>query len=429
MARPKQAPRGMSRTPSQLYVVAKILKDKRLIRDYFHKGPPCSRGHVYRRDDEQWCLSCALSILSGNCGISSEFIHHKYYNAYSDWQAIVDKTSQDFCWKKSIRPTATTISSPTYKSLDPSNYRSVPVDKVSYQWYWGDIGSLSVHRTCDLPEDIDGLPSRKNKPVCVNPLHLRSVFNYPFQEVNPSLDLNFRPDTVIDYIGDEKEKCLAPLHRFLRCQLNTEYRKEQLHVATSCLWGHSVRHKEDGWCYRCVQNILSSDAGFDINYTTNDDWYAIKAYFSGLTPSSNDPFDCWTLPESMRKKIYRMKGAKGLAHDRETSYSFIKMMYTLFWGDIGSIRVKRTCKDPWCWNPRHIISPFNDPSDPPKDIEYVNFKEDRMTYEKINSLKSEYANRKMYMRLPWHSPSDLDKISVFGDTSSFSEAVLSANRT
>ena len=135
-----------------------------------------------------------------------------------------------------------------------------------------------------------------------------------------------------------------------------------------CPHGHIIRHKEKHWCYFCVQKILSNACGFDINYL--DSAYKIKYQKLWKQINIKDPKECWEIktktiysPERIKMPSYRSEYSNNLSEN----VSIHKAIYQCAWGDVGKFRVTRTCQNPKCANPLHLVSSWNR-SLPPKTI-------------------------------------------------------------
>lgn len=383
----------LCRTPYQLYVIIKILKDKSLINEYLYDGPECSRGHTKRRQGEDWCFQCACSILSGNCGTVFKDLIPEFQSPYNKWTLALNKKDLKSCW-----PVATTSKNnlfriPNYWSKKKKTknqddiYAYLTIGKVANTYYWGDIGSLTVSHSC------------MNR-YCGNPLHVYSIFNYPSQPVDirgmDKLDGRYKHD----YFGELTKTTRYSVHEYTRCLLSESFREEYLYEGFYCPWGHTKRSSNEQWCFECVERILSGKLGHDSNYLINIYRHIFEETFKGLKRGEID--DCWILPEDRRKSVYKLP-----SYDYETSkqpyVSLPKFVYTAFWGDVGTTRIIKSCKEKWCWNPAHHRTVFNDPVQYIEDFKHCNFDIDPAIYTKIVKKRKQYARYKRSLSLPWQT--------------------------
>lgn len=413
----------MGGTPPQLYVLIKVLKHPALVNEYFHKGPICSRGHRWRRNNEQWCAYCALSIIKGHLGpSSSQDIKGDYFSPYLKWTQDVHRLGVKDCWRKSTRPTSSTHSLISYRKPSPLDPDRLSPGKIAYTLYWGDTGTLRVDRMC-----LD--------PYCVNPFHLYSPFNYIDQEVIPS-DL-FKIDGATKQPFDffmrfgSRDNAVAPVHEFIRALISPKYFRSHFEVGYPCPWGHKIRHKKDQWCFECVKRITSNECGFDINYLESSYRWYVKDYFRHFIvtpfkfPRDNE---CWEYPKDQLKATYKLPNYAALDGD-VTSVSFPKLIYTLFWGDVGKCKVVRTCKNKRCFNPNHYRSCFNCPEDEPVKIKCKNFDLQVTEFTKIAKRRKRYAGQDNALPLPWQALDILNSPPASGDTTSKAEVAHAASKT
>lgn len=135
-----------------------------------------------------------------------------------------------------------------------------------------------------------------------------------------------------------------------------------------CPHGHTIRHKEKHWCYFCVQKIFSNSCGFDLNYLHPA--YKIKYHKLWKRINIKEPFECWEIktktiysPERIKMPSYRSNYSVNLSEN----VSIHKAIYQCTWGDVGTFRVTKTCQNPKCVNPLHLVSSWNRVL-PPKSI-------------------------------------------------------------
>ena len=139
---------------------------------YYH-GFPCPRGHTIRDKKRHWCYDCVRSIQSNVCGVDFSYMDHHYRKGAFDFvKEILQRTGRtiqdlDKCW----------LPDPPFTKSDRydlyswrSNMANPKVDrrqlpgKLMYNLFWGDIGTMSVTRTCGNRD-------------CMNPLHMTSSWN------------------------------------------------------------------------------------------------------------------------------------------------------------------------------------------------------------------------------------------------------------
>lgn len=397
--------------PQQLYIVRRILKDKSLINEYFYQGNECTRGHKYRRKGEHWCLACATSIIQGHCGITISDVRSNFYSSMSSWNRKLIKNDFSSCWPVETKTKNHLFTMPTYKNQDKKNPDYVRVPKAAYTWYWGDIGKLSTASTC-------------LNPKCANPLHVGSVFNYPYQPVKNNPDFGTTDSMIHSYMNQERKKETSPVHEYVRSLIDAEYRDKTIAKGFYCLWGHKERNTFDNWCFKCVDRITTGAVGFDINYTMPVYRWHLKEYFNNIVPGNFD--ECWILPENKRLKLYCIP--THLYEERKYVHmGFAKAVYTMFWGDVGSVRVTRSCKEKWCWNPLHYHTVFNDPEIVITSFNHCNMKMDGSKVSPIAQKRLDYAKQKLYLPLPWEKETHLTNEEPASGVIPFLEApVLSA---
>ena len=85
--------------------------------------------------------------------------------------------------------------------------------------------------------------------------------------------------------------------------------------------------------------------------------------FDGL-PTNLDPKNCWLMPKNRlssnlnRPRVTALTYRSAYTNTTE-SIMLSRVVYSFFWGDVGSVTVKRLCKNHRCWNPFHLKSVFN----------------------------------------------------------------------
>lgn len=133
----------------------------------FYRGFQCPHNHFIRDIKNHWCYHCIEKILSNNCGFNINFIHDDYKVKYLQlWKRILPGDWED-CWTLTSQGKANTkrVCFPSYRSFySHQKSENVSLHKVLYQCAWGDVGNLTVTRSCGNQE-------------CLNPLHLVSSWN------------------------------------------------------------------------------------------------------------------------------------------------------------------------------------------------------------------------------------------------------------
>jgi hypothetical protein len=157
----------------------------------FYEGTPCHRGHTIRDKEKHWCYHCVKMIQSGLCGVDFNYMEYQYrpkfYHFFNEVleEADVSIADTDKCWTPKAesgwsKKTLTYDSWKTHFHSKGRDYRE-NLPKVMYTLFHGDIGKMSVTRSCG------------NKQ-CLNPLHLTSSWNF------------LHPPTKFDYLHLELEK-------------------------------------------------------------------------------------------------------------------------------------------------------------------------------------------------------------------------------
>ena len=133
----------------------------------YYQGFPCAFGHTIRDSTNHWCYECVLKIKSNFCGFDINYLNLDYKTPmHRLWQRVHIK-SWDECWDITDPGTKALnrVWMPSYRSsTDSSVGNNVTVQKAIYTSAWGDVGRLTVSRTC-------------NNSRCCNPLHMVSSWN------------------------------------------------------------------------------------------------------------------------------------------------------------------------------------------------------------------------------------------------------------
>ena len=168
-------------------------------------------------------------------------------------------------------------------------------------------------------------------------------------------DLNGRP-------GRTKDALALLNFRVYRPELGSPASQGFYH-GFPCHLGHTLRDEANHWCHNCAHRIHSNIVGFNISFT--HEFYTNKALtVINMLKDSGVPYpdECWDIGEQVRSRIcypsYRSQFSKRTMSD----VSIKKIIYQLFWGDIGKGYVTRNldvCENENCVNPLHLSSTFN----------------------------------------------------------------------
>ena len=143
------------------------------------------------------------------------------------------------------------------------------------------------------------------------------------------------------------------------------------------------RDEDHHWCEKCVRKITSNICGFDINFLSSRYRKPSVVRLLKSLPLDLGPDECWPIEDchDENKRIVIPRPSKTY----ETAYTktaYRKLLYLLFWGDIGKARVSMNtpphgpCADPNCCNPLHMVSAFNVSPTAPRDFSYLNLEID-----------------------------------------------------
>ena len=135
-----------------------------------------------------------------------------------------------------------------------------------------------------------------------------------------------------------------------------------------CVFGHTIRDATNHWCYECVLKIKSNFCGFDLNYLHLDYKTSMHRLWRRVHIGNWD--ECWDITDPGTKGLRRVWMPSHRSFTDNTLGNNItvqKAIYSCTWGDVGSLRVSRTCNNPRCCNPLHMVSSWNRKT-PPKVI-------------------------------------------------------------
>lgn len=182
----------------------------------YYKGYPCPHGHTIRRQDSHWCYECINKILSNICGFDVNYLDANYKHKYvSIWDSI-EIGATLACWgpKSLAGKELKRICMPSYRAAySKQAAENVTVHKAIYQCAWGDVGSLSVTRTCG---------NRR----CYNPLHMVSSFNrsLPPKTISP-FEVEFKAEKLVFYARQQEA---GTLQSFMRRQYKFSITRPEL---------------------------------------------------------------------------------------------------------------------------------------------------------------------------------------------------------
>lgn len=129
----------------------------------YYYGYPCPLGHTIRDKTKHWCYRCVWRIRSNICGLDVNYMHTEYNRLANEIWTQIEIGDPGDCWDDH------TLSDYVYSSSYRTKLSGRRTDRMSthkaiYNMTWGDVGSMTVTRTCG------------NKR-CLNPLHLVSSWN------------------------------------------------------------------------------------------------------------------------------------------------------------------------------------------------------------------------------------------------------------
>jgi|DEB0MinimDraft_10_1074344.scaffolds.fasta_scaffold05567_4 hypothetical protein len=180
----------------------RVLKPKCPLEDQgYYIGFPCTRGHTIRDQTRHWCYHCVQSIQSNICGADFNYMDHQFRKRGHDFFIDVldergllkdGKPIPNFhkqCWiREKPLGKGDRMDWYTWQSLNTNRItRHILPHKVMYTLFWGDIGKMSVTRSCGNKE-------------CLNPLHLSSTWNVRKPSLKLDyLDIDINPDKVAEF--------------------------------------------------------------------------------------------------------------------------------------------------------------------------------------------------------------------------------------
>jgi hypothetical protein len=177
-----------------------MLSRPSLIPNYSYRGYPCPKGHELRHKHHHWCIQCAANIVSNKCGMELNHVDLSHSGNYIQFfNSVAHPLNHNDCWivpdgyLNCNDPKTPKLTALTYRTGHLGVSQTVTLSRFIYSYFWGDVGSLTVKRTCKTPN-------------CWNPLHMKSIFNIQEHPTRVS-PLNLSYDSVknIQYNKDHLE--------------------------------------------------------------------------------------------------------------------------------------------------------------------------------------------------------------------------------
>lgn len=174
----------------------------------FYRGFVCPHGHNIRHIDDHWCYHCAKKIFSNVCGIDVNYIHPAYKLRTQSFLSLIEVKSFKECWEPESGDYLNDkrYCMHSYRSHKRQRMENMTPAKIVYHAAWGDVGALTVTRTC-------------GNLNCFNPLHMRSDFNV---QINPKtmypVEFEFKYDKLMvagnaDANGQVLETLMLPAYK------------------------------------------------------------------------------------------------------------------------------------------------------------------------------------------------------------------------
>jgi hypothetical protein len=140
------------------------------IDELFYAGVPCPHGHRLRHRHLHWCFNCALKIHANRCHADINEInkeHRPYF--YRIFSGLTLDQSLENCWELPLSRRPRALHTPRFSYMHYDYPRagraiSMPLSRLTYALFWGEVGAVTVKSVC-------------GNPYCWNPMHVRSRFN------------------------------------------------------------------------------------------------------------------------------------------------------------------------------------------------------------------------------------------------------------
>lgn len=124
-----------------------------------------------------------------------------------------------------------------------------------------------------------------------------------------------------------------------------------------CPHNHTIREATQHWCYHCAQKIRSNICGFDLNYLDAKYKHKYAAVWKQIP--IGDLEECWESPAMTRSRHYVPSYRNHYSKEYSNNVTAHKLIYQCAWGDVGAMKVTRSCGNKSCLNPLHLVSSWN----------------------------------------------------------------------
>jgi hypothetical protein len=166
------------------------------------------------------------------------------------------------------------------------------------------------------------------------------------------------------------------LDHLINCVTRPDFIPNHFYKGQSCVHGHELRHKMHHWCLHCAVKIVKNNCSANINEIDMSHYSYYTPIFVNL-PVPTDASKCWIMPNGRLPSNHQRPKYSALTYrspfiNRAESIFLSRFVYFLFWGDVGTLTVKRLCKNSCCWNPFHLKTVFNISPFVPDTFSFVN---------------------------------------------------------
>ena len=165
--------------------------------------------------------------------------------------------------------------------------------------------------------------------------------------------------------GRSESALLDAAYRQYRPDLTKTPEEQGFYHGHPCHLGHTLRDSKKHWCHDCAKRITSHVTGLDISFIHEEyreRAMAVMNMVKTLTDDDLDPGKCWDIGEDADARFNFPSYRSFTSKRRVDAVTIKKIVYQLFWGDIGKLYVTRdtqVCETPGCVNPLHLASTFN----------------------------------------------------------------------
>jgi hypothetical protein len=146
----------------------------------------------------------------------------------------------------------------------------------------------------------------------------------------------------------------------------------------ACHLGHTLRDKDRHWCHDCAHRITANIVGLDVSFLMpiyRDRTMAVINMLKETLDDGLTPGDCWDVGSAAKLRFCFPSYQSALTDRVNDQVGIKKIIYQLFWGDIGHLYVtrnKRVCSNENCVNPLHLVTTLNQAQmRPPKMFHYL----------------------------------------------------------